>query len=681
MTSEVRSTLPPFARLNARTGWPLGEASSRPGIVSLNGALKLATAGAAAIAMNEPFGSFGGKRLPRGVAVSATGRIFVADRVARVIWTAQASSHEGPAVIAPLWPARPLPPAPTPKDVVPPPKIPADPYTLVSPTDLAFLPNGDLAIADPGAARVLVIAFPTGQLRQVIDIRNGTPTALAVDAKGRTYIADPANKTIHRYDAIWRRDKTFPRASAALVRPEYLAVPLETPGESCICGCGGLCGDEASPHHAAIHVLDDGKLIGLDERGYRVALTDIASLRLAPPALGKGENGTLLYVDPAMPGREPVQLTGLALFGDGSLDPQGVPLLAMPKRVQVPRSGGFVTTALDSGRAGFAWDRLVFVCSFPDNTRLLVQTLTSDSAIEFDRVLKVPDEDWSAPLTLTKGLAPEVLVQSEVGRYLWLKVSLFGDGNSSPVIDEIEVYGPRRSAMRYLPASYHQDRESVSFLDRYLSYFDTVFGEISASNRDIAALFDPLAVPEGEFLDWLGSWFDWAFLAEWDARTRREMIAEAVHYYSIRGTIAGLKKILQWHTGLADPMPQIIEHFRFAPNPPPDIGGTPIIVTTAAHSATIVLPRSAVPDSAAEARILKLISKNAPAHVEIGLRLFEPGITIGSQSTIGVDMLIGSLAPKGLGEAQFGLDFSTDAPLQRGVATLRSAAHERNLSC
>ncbi|MGV8937555.1 MAG: phage tail protein [Allorhizobium sp.] len=687
MISEVRATVPPFLRLNASTGWPLGDARSRPGIVSLDGPLKLAIAGASAIALNEPFGSFAGKRLPRGVAISSSGRLFIADPVARVIWTVQASSHGGPALFSPLWPARPLPPSPTPQDVEPPPAIPPDPYTLVSPTDLVFLANGDLAIADPGAQRVVVIAYPTAQLRQVISFAAGAPTALSTDRHGNIYIADPIKKTIHRYDPQWRRDAGFPSESVQLAGPAFLASPTVGDDCDCGCGCGGSCGEGHDEAVAVVYAIDDGRLIGLDARGYLVAKPNLAQLSFIPPSLKRGEDGALLYEDPAQLGHDPIRLTGLALTGDGRRLQEGVPLIAMPKRVQVPRSGSFITKALDGGRAGFSWDRIALSCTLPANTRLLVQTLTSDSAVEFDRVLAVPDEDWSAPLTLEMALGPkaslvpEVMVQSAAGRYLWLRISFFGDGNVSPAVSEIEIYGPRRSPMRYLPASFHQDPESVSFLDRFLSYFDTIFAEISASNRDIATLFDPKSAPEGAFLDWLGSWFDLSFLAEWDVETRREMIAEAIRYYSIRGTVAGLKKILQWHTGLSDPLPQIIEHYRIPSGAAPMIAGSPLDVVPAAHSATIVLPLVIVPDEAAEKRLLRLIAKNAPAHVRFSLRLVDPGITIGTQSTIGVDMLIGSLAPQGLGLGHLGLDFSTEGPRPRGIAPALSGVHERKLSC
>ena len=667
-------------------GWPLGPAPSRPGVISLDGPLKLAIAGVAAIAVNEPSGSFGGLRLPRGVAISPTGRIFAADPANRVIWTAQGSSHEGPALFEPLWPARPLPERPGPKDVFEAEAIPADPLTLVRPTDIALLPNGDMAIADAGAERIIVIAYLTAQLRKVISLPGGEPSAHTIGKDGFLYAAAPTLNTIHRFDRNWRRDKTFPRASAGLTAPAYLAAPAIA--GDCNCGCGCECRDGAHDTSPVVYTIQGGTIIGLDALGYRAANPDPVKLALSPPALVKVDAGELTFADPAMPGMHPIRLTGIDLLSDGRISGINVPLIAVPSRVPVPRSGGFVTTAIDSGRAGFTWDRLAIRCDLPANTRILVQTMTSDSSLEFDRVQKVPDEEWSVPLTLAvpQGDAagnpvPEILVQSAAGRYLWLRFQLFSDGTKSPSISEIDVFGPRSSALRHLPASFHQDLESARFLDRFLSYFDTVFAEISASNRNIAAYFDPHAAPEGQFLDWLGSWFDLNFLAEWDEETRRDMIAQAMEYHAIRGTVQGLKKILQWHTGLVEPLPQIIEHFRIKSGSNPNIGGLPLDLSGVAHSATIVLPRHVVPDAETQARLEKLISKNAPAHVRINLRFIEPGIAIGSQSTIGIDMLVGDLDPQGLGRAQSGLTLVTASALQTGIASIRSAVPERSLSC
>ena len=161
---------------------------------------------------------------------------------------------------------------------------------------------------------------------------------------------------------------------------------------------------------------------------------------------------------------------------------------------------------MQGDREGFAWHRLALEASIPDRTRLVVQTYTSDQALEPSRIAALSADDWSTAIALPADDAPdtdrpELLVQSPPGRWLWLRLELYGDGTLTPGISGIDVHAPRRSALRLLPAPFHQDPESARFLDRLLSYSDTVFAEISALDGDVARYLDPHAVPAGEFLE------------------------------------------------------------------------------------------------------------------------------------------------------------------------------------
>src|SRR5690606_195125 len=132
----------------------------------------------------------------------------------------------------------------------------------------------------------------------------------------------------------------------------------------------------------------------------------------------------------------------------------------------------------------------------------------------------------------------------------------------TPLIDNIQIYGPRASSLRYLPPPFHQDPESAHFLDRFLSYFDTVQEEVRFLMQDFTRYLDPRSVPAGPFMEWLGSWFDWHFLAQWPMDLRREMISRSIFFFKQRGTVDGVRQMLQWHTGLGGNQPQLIEHFR-----------------------------------------------------------------------------------------------------------------------
>jgi phage tail-like protein len=672
MTEATRPAGLPWARLDARTGWPLATSLSR-GLAG-GAEIALGTPGQRPIADTEPLGSFGGRRLPRGLAIASDGRIYFADPVGRVVLTALASDGAAPRPegataewpFVPLWPARPLPPPPAPCDIGQPENPPSDPYTLVRPLALALAPNGDLVIADAGqddAGRLLVLTLPEGRIRHVIHLAQ--PVAISFDPRGRACVADAGARTIARFDRSWRRQSDFPHASVPPI--EGLTYLAHAQGEPC--GCEGTCGCEApAAPEPYLWIIAKGRIHALTRDGFlwsggAFAFPDAGQLpvaalpdesRLTPPALKLSADGQLLWQDPAFPTRDPLLLQGLNVDRSGRLAGTAIALLARARRVELPQSGHAQFLALDGGREGFAWDRIALFAEIPDRTRLLLSTATTDAALEEAQIARLPSSAWSAPLEIGAGDPPEMLVQSPGGRYLWLRLEMFGDGARTPRIAGIDIFAPRRSSLADLPAPFREDSESAAFLDRFLSYFDTVFAEIADRHGSVRVLFHPDAVPAGPFLAWLASWFDITFLPEWPEATRRAIVAKAIAMYRRRGTVAGLRQMLQWHTGLGEPVPAIIEHFRIKASI--SIAGSPLAPTAPAHAFTIVLPAFAALDDTARDRLDRVIAAAIPAHTGYQLRLVTSGIVIGRQSTPGIDMLIGSTRPQPLGEARLGGD-------------------------
>lgn len=676
-------TRPPLLRLNARTGWPLGDLDTHQKILKTDEALVLSS-GRSAISANEYYGSFGGRTLPRGLAISKDGRIFLVDSERREILSRLAAETD--VDFAPLWPARELPTV-HPHDLDMSLKAPSDPYTLIKPTDIAIAPNGDLVITDAGYdntlvphGRVLVISFPSGTIRHIIKLKQSRPFSVTFDAVGQAYIADQGLRTIHRFNRQWLRDLAFPHASTSFVSPAHVAAIAEE-GGSCGCSSCETC-NSPQPAKPIVYVIDDGKVRAILSNGRPAANNSLKDIELLPPALTELPDGTLEYRDLENPKLGPIRILGLNLLPSGREAKTGLPMLARSRKIAVPTSGKFTTLPLDGGRSAFAWDKITLALTMSINTKLLMRTLTSDSLIEQDRLEFEPESRWSSFVELTDQTSPEFLITSRPGRYLWLQVEMLGDGVRSPIIEEIDIYGPRQSSLQHLPSPFHEDPESAIFLDRFLSYFDTIFDEITASNRSISEIFDPKAVAEGEFLNWLGAWFGWEFLSEWSVETRRSMIAEAIPYYKMRGTVAGIRKILQWHTGLADPMPQIIEHFRLSNHTEPVlIGGTDLVPGSLAHSFTITLPASSVPTAGHRAKLEKLIAMSIPAHTRYQLRIIDPGVSIGTQSTIGIDTLLGSYPKLALGSAKLGEAYAENQSSEEALFAIPSKISQGSPKC
>jgi phage tail-like protein len=100
----------------------------------------------------------------------------------------------------------------------------------------------------------------------------------------------------------------------------------------------------------------------------------------------------------------------------------------------------------------------------------------------------------------------------------------------------------------HLPAALRTD----DFLGQFLLAFEAVFTGLPDAEQPgleqtiegVVRYFDPLATPR-EFLPWLASWVALGVRADWDDDTTRGFLREVVSLYRLRGTAAGLQRILQ----------------------------------------------------------------------------------------------------------------------------------------
>lgn len=111
----------------------------------------------------------------------------------------------------------------------------------------------------------------------------------------------------------------------------------------------------------------------------------------------------------------------------------------------------------------------------------------------------------------------------------------------------------RSGYLRYLPAVFHAE----PFVGRFLRAFEAVLsGGLPGSERPgleetiggIYRYFDPQETDE-EFLPWLANWVALSLRADWEPATKREFIRQVVPLYKLRGTKAGLQRMLEIYTG------------------------------------------------------------------------------------------------------------------------------------
>lgn len=659
MTQSIRPVENAFLYLRGVTAWDNPVVREQVTFDAASAALRLGDERATPIAVDEPGGTFAGLTRPTGLAVGADGRLFLADPAGNQILTY--TTHQGR--FLPLWPARPAPIG----DDEPCRQLPAapDPYALLKPRGVAVSPAGDLVVADSGHSRVIIYAWPSLAARHIIHLPGGEPWDIAHDSHGYLYVADAKANRVHRFDRLWRRMSSYVGGVPLLSAPRHLAID-DNDHVLVINAAAGRRIDCAT-----WQVLTGGgvpALVELDEQGQATADV-LPSLfeRNLPPPLRLDETGLWLPQD-ERPRCPALLLTGLQvdrlgrLLGAGGAP--GPMLMARPATVRFPRVGRFVTAPFNSQIYECAWHRLYFDADIPEGASITVRTLTDPAILDATRVNDLPDSRWSRPLTIAAGDPPEILVQSGPGQVLWVELTLTGNGATTPLIRALTIYAPRTSSLGYLPPVFFEDPVSADFLDRFLSYFDTIFAEIESQIERFSGYLDPDGAPAGDFLSWLGSWFDIEFLAEWSEQTRREFVRSAIALYKQRGTIPGLQAMLRLHSATPTLNPVIIEHYRlrnFAMRrmPSGDLVDGKLYLTgfpfdpsadEITHHFTVVLPGMMADSAAALATLHRLIEAQKPAHTRYELRLVEPGVRIGCQSTIGVDMLVGPYPTAALGE-------------------------------
>ena len=149
------------------------------------------------------------------------------------------------------------------------------------------------------------------------------------------------------------------------------------------------------------------------------------------------------------------------------------------------------------------------------------------------------------------------------GRYLHVALELCGNGQASPEVAALRVYGPRFCYRdRYLPELYREElwgppadatgpATGPDFLQRFLALFEGILTPLEDKAAAAHLVTDPRTAPP-EALEWLSTWVGLTLEPGLSESRKRRAIAEATRLCRKRGTLPGLMLALDIATdGLA----------------------------------------------------------------------------------------------------------------------------------
>jgi phage tail-like protein len=679
---------PGFMYLNLDNAWPSFALTGLS--VANDGILTLAPLPGGAVTVTGPATVADALEGPAGIGVDEDGNLYIADPTGNQILRWEACSGQ----------VQPLPCLGGEGSL---------PGQLETPRGVLVGPRQALYVADSGNHRIQIVDLRTLQLRGIwgqpdpyappqpdnAPGRFNDPWDLAADARGNLYVVDHGNRRVQKLDAdgevipaFWQTMLTqpvVPQEPAYIITGlfdvgERLLVIDRAQGRVLVYATDGTYDAQRTATWPGVLLGEPGEIVFA---GNTLYVGDAA----ANQVLTFGPDGSFLGALSSYAGT----VAGLSLDREGRLlinAGAGGAVTSLAVAAAYGQSGSFLAGPFNVSNQDTRWHRLqVMAAPLPARTHLRLFTYTSESPTSPapPDPSVIPPGDVALTALDTWRCAPhdatDLLVLNEPAPYLWVAGLLHGDGSASPAIYQMRLDYDHESWLRFLPALYRTaDVAGPQFLERALSLFESLLGDVDVEIDDLPLHFDPWAAPDrhpASWLDWLAGWLDFPLDQAWPDAVRRQTVANAFRRHSLRGTVAGLQQLVRLYTGARA---YIEEPARFAHLwslgdksvlgfdtmlAPAEAQGA-VLGTTAildqshligdeeygaplfadvAHRFCVRMYAAELADPATVDTVRAVVDREKPAHTVYHLCPIEARMRVGFQALVGIDSIVAGPPP------------------------------------
>ena len=321
--------------------------------------------------------------------------------------------------------------------------------------------------------------------------------------------------------------------------------------------------------------------------------------------------------------------------------------------------GVFFSRIIDGQEKENSWHRLELCADAPSDACLRIRIYASDelpqvvrngrrrplSELLRDKTVSAAELSClSAPFLVRSGAGPQDLLLHEVrARWLWLEAALFRQSGESPSISGIRIEFPKESWTGYLPRIYQEAQGENSFLERYLAIFESISSELEQRIRSSQRLLDAES-GDGKMLPYLAEWLGADTAVVWDRAAVRRLLCETPKLSELRGTKAGLLRLIALCTGREACVVETFEAERFMDSGEGGISRRKALERLYGRERfrfCLLVPEEVIPGAREYEALSALVRDMAPAHMEAAIVPLKNVLILGGYTYLGVNSRLG----------------------------------------